>query len=38
MSRYVIDAPTLLHVMDDDLPLDPAHQLVAPSTIRSEGH
>ena len=36
MSRYVIDAPTLLQVVDDGLPLDPAHQLVAPSSIRSE--
>ena len=34
--RYGIDATTLLHVLDHDLPLDPSHQLVAPSTIRSE--
>ena len=36
MARYVIDAPTLLHLLDDDLQVDPGHQLVAPSTIRSE--
>jgi predicted nucleic acid-binding protein len=36
MARYVIDAPTLLHLVDSDLSIDPAHQLVAPNTIRSE--
>ena len=36
MARYVIDAPTLLHVLDEGLTIDPAHQLVAPSAIRSE--
>ena len=36
MARYVIDAPTLLHLLDHDLQVDPGHQLVAPSTIRSE--
>jgi predicted nucleic acid-binding protein len=36
MTRYVIDAPTLLHLVDGDLTVDPAHQLVAPSSIRSE--
>lgn len=36
MARYVIDAPTLLTLLDDDLPLDPAHRLVAPSSLRSE--
>lgn len=36
MARYVIDAPTLLHLLDNGLPIDPAHQLVAPNTIRSE--
>ena len=36
MARYVIDAPTLLHVVDGGLPVDPAHQLVAPNGIRSE--
>ncbi|MFC7533138.1 type II toxin-antitoxin system VapC family toxin [Actinoplanes sp. GCM10030250] len=36
MARYVIDAPTLLHLIDNELPIDPAHQLVAPNSIRSE--
>lgn len=36
MTRYVIDALTLLHVIDTDAPIDPHHQLVAPNTIRSE--
>jgi predicted nucleic acid-binding protein len=36
MARYVIDAPTLLHLVDNGLAVDPGHQLVAPNTIRSE--
>jgi len=36
MARYVIDAPTLLHLVDHELGVDPAHQLVAPNSIRSE--
>lgn len=36
MSRYVIDAVTLLHLVDNDLAVDPAHQLVAPNVLRSE--
>ena len=36
MSRYVIDAPTLLHLVDGELRVDPGHQLVAPDSIRSE--
>lgn len=36
MARYVIDAPTLLHVVDAGLHIDPGHQLVAPNSIRSE--
>lgn len=36
MARYVIDAATLLHLVDGHLPLDPDHQLVAPNSIRSE--
>ena len=36
MARYVIDAATLLRLVDGDLRVDPAHQLVAPSSIRSE--
>ena len=36
MARYVIDAPTLLQVVDSNLSINPTHQLVAPSSIRSE--
>ena len=36
MARYVIDAPTLLRIVDDDVVIDPSHQLVAPNSIRSE--
>lgn len=36
MARYAIDAPTLLHLVIEAPPLDPAHQLVAPSFVRSE--
>lgn len=36
MTRYVIDAPTLLHLVDDDVRVHADHQLVAPSSIRSE--
>ena len=34
MARYAIDAATLLHLLDNRL--GPDHQLVAPSSIRSE--
>jgi predicted nucleic acid-binding protein len=36
VARYVIDAPTLLHLADTGLGIDPGHQLVAPNSIRSE--
>ncbi len=36
MARYVIDAPTLLHIVDSDLSIDPANQLVAAKSILSE--
>ncbi|MEV0360674.1 hypothetical protein AB0H71_31920 [Nocardia sp. NPDC050697] len=36
MARYVIDAVTLLHLVDAELPIDPSHRLVAPNSIRSE--
>jgi predicted nucleic acid-binding protein len=36
VARYVIDAPTLLHLVDAQLYVDPGHQLVAPNSIRSE--
>ena len=36
MARYVIDAPTLLRLVADDIDVDPAHRLVAPNRIRSD--
>jgi predicted nucleic acid-binding protein len=36
MARYVIDAPTLLHIVAERVEVNPAHQLVAPSMIRSQ--
>ena len=36
MARYTIDAPTLLHLVAEDLRFDPSHQLVAPNIIRSQ--
>ena len=36
MTRFVIDAPTLLHVVESGRVLDPVHQLVAPGGIRSQ--
>lgn len=36
MTRYVIDATTLLHVVATDVPIDPSHQIVAPNAIRSQ--
>lgn len=36
MTRYVIDAPTLLHVVAQDVAVSPHHQLVAPNVIRSQ--
>ena len=36
MARYVIDAPTLLHLVDAGLHVAPEHRLVAPNSIRSE--
>ncbi len=36
MTRYVVDAPTLLHLVDRDLQVDARHQLVGPNSIRSE--
>ena len=34
MARYVIDAPTLLHLVANDVRVSPTHQLVAPNLIR----
>jgi predicted nucleic acid-binding protein len=36
MTRYVIDAPTLVHLVAGARTVAPAHQLVAPNSIRSE--
>jgi predicted nucleic acid-binding protein len=36
MARFVIDPPTLLHIVDCGVSIDPAHQLVAPNSVRSE--
>ena len=36
MARYVIDAPTLLHLVGEDIEIDSANQLVAPGLIRSQ--
>jgi predicted nucleic acid-binding protein len=36
VARYVIDALTLLHLVDRSLPVAPDVQLVAPHRIRSE--
>ena len=36
MTRYVIDAPTRLAVVRDEVPVDPSHQIVAPNRVRSD--
>jgi predicted nucleic acid-binding protein len=36
MTRYVIDAPTLVAVVRDDVPIDASHQIVAPNRVRSD--
>lgn len=36
MARYVIDAPTLLHLVAEDIPVSARHQLVAPNLVRSQ--
>jgi predicted nucleic acid-binding protein len=36
VTRYAIDARTLLHLVADDVHVSPAHQLVAPNLIRSQ--
>ncbi len=35
MTRFVVDAPTLVHIVSSGLRVDPSHQLVAPGAIRS---
>jgi len=36
MTRYVIDAPTLLHLVAEGAQVNPRHQIVAPNVIRSQ--
>ena len=36
MTRYVIDAPTLVHLVAGEAEVSPAHRLVAPALIRSQ--
>jgi predicted nucleic acid-binding protein len=36
VARYVIDAPTLLRLVAEDVRVGPEHQIVAPSMIRSQ--
>jgi predicted nucleic acid-binding protein len=36
MARYVIDAPTLLHLVAAGVKVSPEHQIVAPNLIRSQ--
>jgi predicted nucleic acid-binding protein len=36
MARYVVDAPTLLHVVSVELRIHPDHQLLGPHVLRSQ--
>jgi len=36
MTRYVIDARTLLHIVAHGIQVNPRHQIVAPQLIRSQ--
>jgi len=36
MTRYAIDAPTLVHIVTEQLAIHPEHELVAPHAIRSQ--
>ncbi|MGY2085268.1 hypothetical protein [Blastococcus sp. SYSU DS0539] len=36
MTRFVIDAPTLLHLVAEGVAVAPGHQLVAPQVLRSQ--
>ncbi|MHB8458571.1 MAG: hypothetical protein ACYDAK_06530 [Candidatus Limnocylindrales bacterium] len=36
MARYVLDAPTLLHIVSAGVRVHPEHQLIAPNSVRSE--
>jgi predicted nucleic acid-binding protein len=36
MTRFAIDPPILLQLVEDSRSIDPSHRLVAPNSIRSE--
>ena len=36
MTRFVIDAPTLVHLVSNGVPVAAGHQLVAPNLLRSQ--
>lgn len=36
MARYVIDPPTLLRLVADEIAVSPTHRLVAPNLIRTQ--
>jgi predicted nucleic acid-binding protein len=36
MTRFVIDAPTLVHLVAEEIAVAPGHQLVAPQLLRSQ--
>ena len=36
MTRFVIDAPTLVHVVNEGVAIHPDHRLVAPTSLRSQ--
>ena len=36
MTRFVIEATTLVHLVAEGIRISPSHQIVAPSTIRSQ--
>ena len=36
MTRFAIDAPTLVHVVSNGLTIHPDHRLVAPNGLRSQ--
>jgi predicted nucleic acid-binding protein len=36
VARYVIDAPTLVFLVAEEIDINPTHQLVAPNLIRSQ--
>jgi hypothetical protein len=36
VTRYVIDPPTLLHLVANDVRVSPRHRIVAPNLIRAQ--